>query len=320
MRAIRKLCLLAAAVAAVVTSMPIWAYAAPATPNAIINTTPCFVYASPTPGAAVIGGFYEGNAVVASASGSGWYCVEYGAAKGYVPAAQVTLTNGAPGAKPGAKPGSNTTTATENTPALDFTAPIWVLNKGDMASMRVLAKPEPGAAAIGIVYGASVSITVLENLDNGYSQVSLPDYGTSKTITGYLPTASLIQVTPEGSYGIWIDKSTQSLTVYQEGKAVRTMQCSTGATSSETPVGTFLLINKRTYFTSLSNPEVIAEYPMRFYNRLYIHATPHLHGNYASFIRKLGSKASNGCVRIPLEDAVWMYNLLPYETKIIITE
>ena len=105
---------------------------------------------------------------------------------------------------------------------------------------------------------------MIETLDNGWSLVEC--YSSSffskpatevpawnLLVNGYLPTEYLKQVEPDQDMGIVIDKLTQRLYLFAEGKLLSTLLCSTGLVQwngskyqpyNETRSGEFLTMGK----------------------------------------------------------------------------
>lgn len=119
--------------------------------------------------------------------------------------------------------------------------------------------------------------------------------------------------------------------IYSKDKLVYTMYCSAGALKkkhgkevSATPLGTFHIQNERglTFF----NPRFQdgANYYVSFKDHgVYLfHTVPiDKDGKYMpKEAKKLGKQpASEGCVRLSVPDAKWLYNELPVGTKVVVT-
>lgn len=103
---------------------------------------------------------------------------------------------------------------------------------------------------------------------------------------------------------------------------VRTMKCSTGRNSSPTPTGTFQDGTgpgaRWHYFTKFS---CWAQYAFYIQGDIMFHSV--LYNSKGgrvtqSSVNHLGSKASHGCVRLSVEDAKWIWEHCPQNTKVII--
>lgn len=197
-----------------------------------------------------------------------------------------------------------------------FPKSVTVLNVGELTKVSVKAKPDPNSTTIASIYGKLVGITLIKHYNKYYSLIEGKGYMSSKAIRGYVPRKYLLTVTANKSYGIYVNKTTQTLTVYKNGAFYSQMACSTGMAGSETPTGTFL--------TGAKCPDVIgygqyAQYGIRFDKQVYIHGIPKENGSYSKAKKLLGKKASHGCVRVPVENARWLYKTIPANTCIIVS-
>ncbi|MDO4546985.1 MAG: L,D-transpeptidase family protein [Clostridia bacterium] len=102
----------------------------------------------------------------------------------------------------------------------------------------------------------------------------------------------------------------------------RTMICSTGLSSTPTPKGTYQSSTgpgaRWHYFKKFS---CWAQYAYYIQGDIMFHSV--LYGSKggsvtSSSVRNLGSKASHGCVRLKVEDAKWIYENCPMNTKVIV--
>ncbi|KRK39391.1 L,D-transpeptidase [Levilactobacillus parabrevis] len=104
-------------------------------------------------------------------------------------------------------------------------------------------------------------------------------------------------------------------------KVLYTMICSTGKKSSPTPKGTFHIQNRGTHFYNASSKEG-ANYwtSFKYWGTYLFHSVPvNAHGKYVvNEAKKLGKRASHGCVRLRVADAHWIYSHVPYKMKVVI--
>ena len=97
----------------------------------------------------------------------------------------------------------------------------------------------------GFFYGESVAVRVLDEQD-GWSLIEAYN-DCDELESGWVRPGRLKTVTPNQEYGIIVDKMTQRLYLYKEGKLLTTLLISTGTTSganedyNETASGEFLL-------------------------------------------------------------------------------
>ena len=214
-------------------------------------------------------------------------------------------------------------------------------------------EPDEKSKILGEVSNLSQGVRVIENLDNGWSLVecypssffSKPDTKTKAwniLVSGYIPTKYLKQVQPTSRLALVVDKLAQRLYVFQEGKMIATLLCSTGLVQwngskyqpyNETRSGEFLLINMTGQLTS---DRLICSYAIRFNGGDEVHEVPHQENrdgsnNYKSTEPKLGTKCSHGCIRVQrlkTPDGInmaWIYNLVNSENlcgkvKVVIWE
>lgn len=104
-----------------------------------------------------------------------------------------------------------------------------------------------------------------------------------------------------------------------KGRTVKTFVCSSGKSGSETPTGTFTVSDRG---KSFYNPDLKegAYYWTRFYGAYLFHSLP-FDKDYRmepEEAEKLGEPASHGCIRLPVEDAKWIYDNIPKGTKVVI--
>lgn len=121
-----------------------------------------------------------------------------------------------------------------------------------------------------------------------------------------------------GSYSLQVNKGTNVVTVFRDGRPDRAFVCSVG---SATPIGTFYTPNKLRWHV-LDGPSY-GQYCTRITGGFLFHSVWYYeNGNYASqsYVQynKLGTTASHGCVRLTVADAKWIYDNCPIGTKVTI--
>ncbi len=223
-----------------------------------------------------------------------------------------------------------------------MTQPITVL-KGDQKKAYALkASPDNNAEAVGEITYDSQGVRVLETLDNGWSLIE--SYSSSfhgskikvwgNMVQGYVKTSLLQTKNPSQKYGLLIDKLTQRMYVFKDGKKFTELAISTGLVSdpqklyTETWAGEYLIVSRVGKFFS---DNLQCDMALRFDNGNLIHQVPYtLRADGTKYFDKtepkLGTKASHGCVRVQRKknaDGVnmsWLWDNLELNTRVLIWE
>lgn len=191
-------------------------------------------------------------------------------------------------------------------------APIYVLKGKQKSQTLLLSEPKKNAPPVGEITNASQGVHVLKRLKNGYSLVELRSssfYGSklkrwNELVKGYVKTENLIKITPNKNYGLVVDKLTQRLYIFKEGKLYDTLRVSTGLVNkkqpfNETRSGEFLLVSHVGGFWS---DNMLCDKAIRFNFGDLMHEVPHIpkngKKNYGAFEERLGQRASHGCIRV----------------------
>ncbi|GAA2983346.1 L,D-transpeptidase [Lentilactobacillus parakefiri] len=121
---------------------------------------------------------------------------------------------------------------------------------------------------------------------------------------------------------IYVSVKQQKVFIHGNGKVQYIMNCSTGTPSSPTPRGTFHIQKERGYSFYNKRSHEGAHYWVSWLDHgVYLfHSVPtNAQGKYVvSEADKLGTPASHGCVRLSISDAKWMYQTVPFGTKVVI--
>lgn len=187
----------------------------------------------------------------------------------------------------------------------------------------------------GFFYGTSVAVRVLEEQD-GWAKIEAYN-DCDELEQGWVRAYRLKTVTPNQTYGMIVDKMTQRLYLYKEGRLLTTLKVSTGTTSgsnadyNETASGEFLLCSATGGFWSgnlwcdqairFNGGDLLHMVPAIYYGDM-VGGTPDGSGDYSICESALGSRASHGCIRVqrqPNEDGYnhqWIWNNLKYEKNI----
>ena len=119
---------------------------------------------------------------------------------------------------------------------------------------------------------------------------------------------------------VQVSLAQQEVTVLDaKGRTVEAFVCSSGKIGEETPTGTYVVSDRG---KSFYNPQIQegAYYWTRFNGAYLFHSVP-FDEDYRmepEEAEKLGTPASHGCVRLPVEDAKWIYDNIPKGTKVVI--
>ena len=182
----------------------------------------------------------------------------------------------------------------------------------------------------GFINGASAAVHVLGEDENGWTLIEGLDYY-NRVIRGYVRTKLLKTVTPNEKYGVIIDKLTQRLYVFIDGKLWDSCLVSTGLPNDEQPynetaAGEYLVCS---WVGDFDSEGMICATALRFNGGDMIHEVPHNvradgSKSYKRWEALLGEKASHGCVRTQREptekglNARWLWDNLKRNTKVVI--
>ena len=226
-----------------------------------------------------------------------------------------------------------------------LTAPITVLDNGkkNAAKAQVVIRSHPSetSAGIGMVTCVSQGVHVLEQGDewsliecHSSSFHDSPILNWNTFVQGYVPTAYLRTLLPDQEMGMVVDKLTQRMYVFVEGKLFSTLLISTGVANAkqpynETRAGEYLLVSKVGEFSS---DNMRCPMAIRFNDGDLLHEVPYIFSeegrfrDYSINEPKLGTKASHGCIRVQRQASPegvsqkWIWNNYRKNTKIIIWE
>ena len=127
---------------------------------------------------------------------------------------------------------------------------------------------------------------------------------------------------------IWIkvSKANQRVYIMKGNNIIYTMICSTGLDTSpdtSTPKGTFHIQQERGISFYNASEKEGAKYWVSWKDHgefLFHSFATDKNGNVIqSEAKKLGHKASHGCVRLAVPDAKWIYDNIRYNTKVVIS-
>ncbi len=195
----------------------------------------------------------------------------------------------------------------------------------------------------GQLHCKTQGVHVIETLDNGWSLIeaytndgygaptnSLRNIG-GKLISGYVRTEKLKTVKPNEHIALLIDKLSQRLYVFQDGKMTGELLISTGKPTkdqpwNETPAGEFLTDS---WVGEFVNGNMLCDLAIRINGGVLLHEVPHRMmadgtPDYEVFEKYLGQKASHGCVRIQRKKNAqgmnmrWLWDNLKRSAKVLV--
>ncbi len=218
-------------------------------------------------------------------------------------------------------------------------SPMTVIQGDQRAMVKIYQEPDTASKAVGEVTCESQGLHILETLANGWAHVEVYSSSAAKSkvkvyaqqIHGYVKTDKFAVKQPNETYGLLIDKHTQRMYVFKEGKLFTELLISTGLVNSdqpynETPAGEFMMVSRSGGFWS---GNMYCDMGLRINAGILMHEVPCLISDkgeryYAPFEKALGRKASHGCVRIQgkeNEDGIsmtWLWNNIKVNTKVLI--
>lgn len=217
-------------------------------------------------------------------------------------------------------------------------APVTVIRGKQREQIDLL--DGPGGSRIGEITCDSQSVHVLGGDENGWTLVETysSSFHDSKSkaynalLQGYVKTELLEEVTPAGKIGLVVDKLTQRMYVFVEGKLLTELRVSTGLPNerqpyNETRTGEFFLVSRVGDFKS---DNLVCEKGIRFNDGDLMHSVPYIQysggKDYDICERLLGQRASHGCIRVQRKrtpegiNMTWLWNNYQKDTKLVIWE
>lgn len=204
-----------------------------------------------------------------------------------------------------------------------LTAPMTVVDGNFRGQAEIYQEPSEESKIIAEVTRSTQGVHVLETLDNGWTKIECysSSFAGSKIkawnalTTGYIQTEQLKEVEVRTEFGLIVDKLTQRLYVYQEGKLYDELIISTGLGTkkdpeNETRSGEYLLFSPTGDFWS---GDLLCNYGIRYNDGDLIHEVPHTPKEsgpyYGSNETRLGQRASHGCIRVQRKKNADGYNM-----------
>lgn len=144
----------------------------------------------------------------------------------------------------------------------------------------------------------------------------LQDIGVTKKLS-----AKAQKLSSNTKYLILTSTSYNRVAIFEGSKGnwtmIRYYQCTSGASSSPTKKGTFTVSGKGLHFGEEKG--YTCWYYTQFYGDYLFHSVLYYPGSKTSVMDgRLGINASHGCVRLALANAKWIYDNIPYGTKVVV--
>lgn len=181
---------------------------------------------------------------------------------------------------------------------------------------------------LGSIAGTSQGFNVLAEVGN-WSLVEAFRMEDGAFVRGYIRTNKLRTVEPNPTYGLLIDKNTQTLTVFKDGARIGSTKISTGLATPksllrETPAGEFITVTRRGTIEYYGNG--FTEYTVRIAGNFHLCEIPTTKRDGKDFSMlegTLGQKATRGNVVLAHEassdggiNAEWIWDLTKENKRI----
>ena len=225
-----------------------------------------------------------------------------------------------------------------------LTKPITVLNgksfgQAEKAQIVLREEPDNDARGLGVCTCETQGVHVLKK-DGDWALIECysSSFHNSKVINwntliqGWVPAKYLKEITPNQEIGYVVDKLTQRLYVFRDGKLFTTLQVSTGVANpsqpyNETRSGEFLLTSKVGNFSS---DNMTCRIALRFNSGDLLHEVPYVYSATDAGYKKqesaLGTRASHGCIRVQRKktpegvNMQWIYDNHKKNTRFLVWE
>ena len=209
-----------------------------------------------------------------------------------------------------------------------MTAPMTVADAKSTEHVPVYADKEK-TASVGTIHGQSQAVEILEWADT-QCRIRFYRQEDGAISEGWIEQKSLKTVQPDGRYGVLIDLSRQTLTVYENGQKIGLAKTSTGRETLEGKYyrgalpGLFMVTERIAAFVSKGYRY---EYPLRIDGGNLIHQVGLDQKTLSASdeLSALQTKASAGCVRVDYRtdetfsvNAYWLWSHLPYGTAVLV--
>lgn len=193
---------------------------------------------------------------------------------------------------------------------------INVINRYEGSRYYIYKQPNRNSETIGYIYGNLTEVKILER-EKEYYKVETVRYSDKKNVIGYIPVKDIKNRELNSKYNVIVSIEDQLIRVFYENTLVREIICSTGKKWYDTPKGRFI-IGKRGH--SFGSSTYTCYNWVRFNNNYLFHSVLFKKDGTVNEweYKKLGTPASHGCIRMPLEDSKWFYDNITEGTLVTI--
>ena len=188
-------------------------------------------------------------------------------------------------------------------------------------------------ASGGYVFHSALNRSYVIDVDGGNaangSNVQVYEANKSKaqgfllSQTTYVPTAQVRMnrmaqgYSSSTNYLIMVDTTSNYLGIFTGGRGNWTLKdywiCSTGAPNTPTVIGQYTVGAKGYSF----GHGYTCYYYTQFYGDYLIHSVKYHQGTFNVLDGRMGVNISEGCVRLPIERAKWIWDNIPTGTKVV---
>ncbi|MDE5413747.1 L,D-transpeptidase family protein [Alkalihalobacterium chitinilyticum] len=202
----------------------------------------------------------------------------------------------------------------------------------DLKAGQKLNLPDPDIIAFHKVESGetlfNITMKYYQNADQliplaNYNQIVNPAADVKAGMTLTIPHPTILKNYKPSGITIKVNKTTNTLTVYQNSEVLRTFSVATGKDASLTPEGTFQIVNKveKPWYNPKNIPGGSPNNPLgSHWLGLNVPGTNNfkygIHGTNDP--SSIGKHVSLGCIRMHNEDVLWMYNNIPLQTTVYI--
>ncbi|MBQ4609320.1 MAG: L,D-transpeptidase, partial [Clostridia bacterium] len=211
-----------------------------------------------------------------------------------------------------------------------LTRPLVSVDVSEQESAYIYDTTEDGRKKLGSISGLSQGVNVVAKREDGWSLVEAFRNEDGAFIRGYIRSNKLRTVEVNQTYGMVIDKNTQTLTVYKDGERLGSCQVSTGLPTKkylhrETPAGEFMTVTRRGTIEYYGKG--FTKYTIRLNGSYYLCEIPTTKKNGSTFLDEvrdqLGNKATRGNICVAHEassdggiNAEWIWNMTDDNKKV----